>query len=93
MEVYFAKRTQPSSLFSVKALRNGVSLQPAAHSVMLQLSGGLSRRWYTNPRPVGVFVGYRNADPSNVSPPVRVAGMPGAEMRVAETHYAHRALG
>lgn len=54
--MYFAKRTQPSSLFSVKALRDSVSLQPAAHSVMLQLSGGLSRRWYTNPRPVGVLL-------------------------------------
>ena len=41
---------------------------------------------YTSPRSKG-FVGYGDADPSNVSPLVR-----GAEMRVAETRAVNRAL-
>jgi hypothetical protein len=51
-----------------------------------------SRRWafeatvYKSPRCRG-FVGYGDADPSNVSPGVR-----GAEMRVAETRAVNRAL-
>jgi len=51
-----------------------------------------SSRWafkatvYTSPRCKG-FVGYGDADPSNVSPLVR-----GAEMRVAETRAVNRAL-
>ena len=51
-----------------------------------------ARRWvfratvYKSPRSKG-FVGYGDADPSNVSPLVR-----GAEMRVAETRAVNRAL-
>jgi hypothetical protein len=56
------------------------------------LSDPASNRWvfratvYKSPRSRG-FVGYGDADPSNVSPLVR-----GAEMRVAETRAVNRAL-
>ena len=56
------------------------------------LSDPASGRWvfkatvYKTPRSKG-FVGYGDADPSNVSPLVR-----GAEMRVAETRAVNRAL-
>ncbi len=56
------------------------------------LSDPVSNRWvfkatvYKSPRSRG-FVGYGDADPSNVSPLVR-----GAEMRVAETRAVNRAL-
>jgi hypothetical protein len=56
------------------------------------LSDPISNRWifkavaFTSPRSKG-FVGYGDADPSNVSPLVR-----GAEMRVAETRAVNRAL-
>jgi hypothetical protein len=56
------------------------------------LSDPTSNRWvfkaivYTTPRSRG-FVGYGDADPSNVSPLVR-----GAELRVAETRAVNRAL-
>ena len=57
-----------------------------------RLSDPVSRRWvfkatvYKTPRSKG-FVGYGDADPSNVSPLVR-----GAEMRIAETRAVNRAL-
>jgi hypothetical protein len=57
-----------------------------------RLSDPPSARWvfratvYKSPRSRG-FVGYGDADPSNVSPLVR-----GAEMRVAETRAVNRAL-
>jgi len=57
-----------------------------------RLSDGNSNRWvfkataFTSASPKG-FVGYGDADPSNVSPLVR-----GAEMRVAETRAVNRAL-
>jgi len=57
-----------------------------------QLSDPVTGRWvfratvYKTPRSRG-FVGYGDADPSNVSPLVR-----GAEMRVAETRAVNRAL-
>jgi hypothetical protein len=57
-----------------------------------QLSDAVANRWvfkatvYKAPRSKG-FVGYGDADPSNVSPLVR-----GAEMRVAETRAVNRAL-
>jgi hypothetical protein len=57
-----------------------------------RLSDSVSRRWvfratvYKSDRSRG-FVGYGDADPSNVSPMVR-----GAEMRVAETRAVNRAL-
>jgi hypothetical protein len=56
------------------------------------LSDPASNRWvfkatvYKSPRSRG-FIGYGDADPSNVSPLVR-----GAEMRVAETRAVNRAL-
>ncbi len=56
------------------------------------MSNPASRRWvfkaevFKSPECVG-FVGYGDADPSNVSPMVR-----GAEMRVAETRAVNRAL-
>jgi hypothetical protein len=56
------------------------------------LSDAISNRWvfkavaFTSPGSKG-FVGYGDADPSNVSPLVR-----GAEMRVAETRAVNRAL-
>lgn len=61
-------------------------------SVDRRLSESSSNRWvfkataYTAAGPKG-FVGYGDADPSNVSPLVR-----GAEMRVAETRAVSRAL-
>jgi len=61
-------------------------------SVQSSLSDPKSARWvfkatvYKSPRSRG-FVGYGDADPSNVSPLVR-----GAEMRVAETRAVNRAL-
>jgi hypothetical protein len=61
-------------------------------SVDRRLSDTNSNRWvfkataYTASGPKG-FVGYGDADPSNVSPLVR-----GAEMRVAETRAVNRAL-
>ena len=61
-------------------------------SVQSSLSDPKSARWvfkaivYKSPRSKG-FVGYGDADPSNVSPLVR-----GAEMRVAETRAVNRAL-
>jgi len=57
-----------------------------------RLSDPISGRWvfkatvYKTPRSKG-FVGYGDADPSNVSPLVR-----GAEMRIAETRAVNRAL-
>src|SRR5712692_4260184 len=60
--------------------------------VQERLSNPPSNRWvfkatvYKSPRSRG-FVGYGDADPSNVSPLVR-----GAEMRVAETRAVNRAL-
>ena len=48
--------------------------------------GGSSGRQFSDPASKG-FVGYGDADPSNVSPFVR-----GAEMRVAETSAVNRAL-
>ena len=57
-----------------------------------RLSDPVSGRWvfkatvYKTPRSKG-FVGYGDADPSNVSPLVR-----GAEMRIAETRAVNRAL-
>src|SRR5215470_4688431 len=57
-----------------------------------ELSDAAKNRWafkatvYTSARCKG-FVGFGDADPSNVSPVVR-----GAEMRVAETRAANRAL-
>src|SRR6266404_7721762 len=57
-----------------------------------RLSDPLANRWvfraivYKSPSSKG-FVGYGDADPSNVSPLVR-----GAEMRVAETRAVNRAL-
>ena len=59
---------------------------------VLESSNPLARRWvfratvYTSPECKG-FVGYGDADPSNVSPLVH-----GAEMRVAETRAVNRAL-
>src|SRR5713101_3367591 len=61
-------------------------------SVESHLSDSKSNRWvfkatvYRRSAPKG-FVGYGDADPSNVSPMVR-----GAEMRVAETRAVNRAL-
>jgi hypothetical protein len=61
-------------------------------SIESQLSDSNSNRWvfkatvYRKSAPKG-FVGYGDADPSNVSPLVR-----GAEMRVAETRAVNRAL-
>ena len=62
-------------------------------AVLLQkLSNPIGDRWifratvYKCDRSIG-FVGYGDADPSNVSPLVR-----GAEMRVAETRAVNRAL-
>lgn len=61
-------------------------------SVQRDLSDPPSNRWvfkaivYKSPRSRG-FVGYGDADPSNVSPLVR-----GAELRVAETRAVNRAL-
>lgn len=61
-------------------------------SVQKDLSDPASNRWvfkavvYKSPRSRG-FVGYGDADPSNVSPLVR-----GAELRVAETRAVNRAL-
>ncbi len=60
--------------------------------VQERLSNPSSNRWvfkatvYKSPRSRG-FIGYGDADPSNVSPLVR-----GAEMRVAETRAVNRAL-
>jgi len=62
-----------------------------AHAVF-KLSDAVNNRWvfkatvYKSSRSKG-FVGYGDADPSNVSPLVR-----GAEMRVAETRAVNRAL-
>jgi len=62
-----------------------------AHAVS-KLSDAVNNRWvfkatvYKSSRSKG-FVGYGDADPSNVSPLVR-----GAEMRVAETRAVNRAL-
>ena len=61
-------------------------------AIQRDLSDPLSSRWvfkaivYRTSRSKG-FVGYGDADPSNVSPLVR-----GAEMRVAETRAVNRAL-
>ena len=61
-------------------------------SIESQFSDSNSNRWvfratvYRKSAPKG-FVGYGDADPSNVSPLVR-----GAEMRVAETRAVNRAL-
>lgn len=61
-------------------------------SLMKAFSDGTCRRWtfkatvFKNPKCKG-FVGYGDADPSNISPLVR-----GAEMRVAETRAVNRAL-
>ena len=65
----------------------GIHVEPVA-----QFSDPASSRWafkatvYKSPKCRG-FVGYGDADPSNVSPLVR-----GAEMRVAETRAVNRAL-
>ena len=65
----------------------GIHVEPAP-----ELSDPSAARWafkatvYKSPRCKG-FVGYGDADPSNVSPLVR-----GAEMRVAETRAVNRAL-
>jgi hypothetical protein len=72
------------------ALRNrchGIQVAPAA-----EFCNPTGSRWafkatvFKSPRCKG-FVGYGDADPSNVSPQVR-----GAEMRVAETRAVNRAL-
>ncbi len=61
-------------------------------TVVRELSDPETSRWvfkatvYTSTGPKG-FVGYGDADPSNVSPLIR-----GAEMRVAETRAVNRAL-
>ena len=55
--------------------------------VTLPLTGGFSRRPSTNHGAPTGFVGYGDADPSNVSSLVR-----GAEMRVAETRAVNRAF-
>ena len=61
-------------------------------ALVSRLSDPSANRWifratvYKSPRSRG-FVGYGDADPSNVSPMVR-----GAEMRVAETRAVNRAL-
>lgn len=61
-------------------------------SLLKDVSDPIASRWvfratvYTTPRSSG-FVGYGDANPSNVSPLVR-----GAEMRVAETRAVNRAL-
>src|ERR1700745_1947228 len=61
-------------------------------ALVSRLSDPSANRWifratvYKSPRSRG-FVGYGDADPSNVSPLVR-----GAEMRVAETRAVNRAL-
>jgi len=61
-------------------------------SLQSQVSDAISSRWvfkatvYRRSAPKG-FVGYGDADPTNVSPLVR-----GAEMRVAETRAVNRAL-
>ncbi len=60
--------------------------------LMPEFTNPVERRWvfratvYTSSRSKG-FVGYGDADPSNISPLVR-----GAEMRVAETRAVNRAL-
>lgn len=65
----------------------GIDVRPA-----VQFCDAAASRWafraivYKSPRCKG-FVGYGDADPSNVSPLVR-----GAEMRVAETRAVNRAL-
>ena len=65
----------------------GIQVRP-----MRQFSDPLSARWvfkasvYKSPRSKG-FVGYGDADPSNVSSMVR-----GAELRIAETRAVNRAL-
>jgi len=65
----------------------GIHVRPA-----VQFCDATASRWafeatvYKSPRCKG-FVGYGDADPSNVSPRVR-----GAEMRVAETRAVNRAL-
>jgi hypothetical protein len=65
----------------------GIDVRPA-----VQFCDAAAARWafkaivYKSPRCKG-FVGYGDADPSNVSPLVR-----GAEMRVAETRAVNRAL-
>jgi hypothetical protein len=65
----------------------GIDVQPA-----MEFSDPRASRWtfkatvYKSPRCKG-FVGYGDADPSNVSPLVH-----GAEMRVAETRAVNRAL-
>jgi hypothetical protein len=62
------------------------------HAGLLEFCDPSSGRWvfkatvYKSPKSKG-FVGYGDADPSNVSPVVR-----GAEMRVAETRAVNRAL-
>jgi hypothetical protein len=60
--------------------------------LMPEFTNPVERRWvfratvYTSSRSKG-FVGYGDADPSNISPLVR-----GAEMRIAETRAVNRAL-
>jgi hypothetical protein len=70
-----------------RRLCNGIRVEP-----VLQLSDPTASRWVFRStvhksRHSRGFVGYGDADPSNVSPLVR-----GAEMRVAETRAVNRAL-
>lgn len=65
----------------------GIRIQPVAEfSESSTLRYAFRATVYTSPECKG-FVGYGDADPSNVSPLVR-----GAEMRVAETRAVNRAL-
>ena len=57
------------------------------HPAIPRPPGGYSEQRSSKPELVRGFVGYGDADPSNVSPLVH-----GAEMRVAETRAVNRAL-
>jgi len=78
-----------SGLLRVAHCNRCAGIKPA---LLERLSDPAANRWvfratvYKTPRSRG-FVGYGDADPSNVSPLVR-----GAEMRVAETRAVNRAL-
>jgi hypothetical protein len=81
--------TTHSGLLSVAHRNRCAGIKTAVEK---HLSDAGTRRWvfkatvYKSPRSRG-FVGFGDADPSNVSPLVR-----GAEMRVAETRAVNRAL-
>jgi hypothetical protein len=78
-----------TGLLQIASRRRCIGIRTALQERFCDLSAG---RWvfkatvYKSPRSKG-FVGYGDADPSNVSPFVR-----GAEMRVAETRAVNRAL-